>query len=284
MRKYINILKEKKFKKEKITMLTAYDYITAKIIDESSIDIILVGDSYGMVKLGYETTLPVTLEEMLVVSKAVSRGIENSILVVDMPFLSCNGTVSESIHNCGRVLKETKAQGVKIESSFNNIELIKKIVEADIPVMGHIGLTPQSIYKLGGYKIQGKTAEDARKILDLAYALEAAGVFAVVLEGITEETAKVITEKLSIPTIGIGAGKYCDGQVLVIDDILGMNKDFVPKHTKVYANLYGIIKKAVDSYKKDVEQNKFPKNINSTKMDENEFKKFLIDVELGDEK
>ncbi len=283
MKKYINILKEKKKKNEKITMLTAYDYPTAKIIDESDIDIILVGDSYGMVKLGYDTTIPVTLEEILIISKAVSRAINNSILVVDMPFLSCNVSVEESIKNAGLILKETRAQGVKIESSFNNIDLIKRVVDADIPVMGHIGITPQAVYKLGGYKIQGKTADAAEKILKLADELTNAGIFSVVLEGITEEIAKIITNKISIPTIGIGAGKFCDGQVLVIDDLLGINKDFVPRHTKVYANMYDIIKNAVESYKKDVINNKFPCSDNITHIDENEFKKFLVEVDFGDE-
>ena len=277
--KYINSILEKKEKNEKITMLTAYDYPTAKILDEAEIDIILVGDSYGMVKLGYESTLPVTMNEMLIAAKAVSRAIKNSILIVDMPFLSYQTSNSDAIKNAGIILKESKAQGVKIE---NNPSLIKVLTDADIPVMGHIGLTPQSIYKLGGYKIQGKTSEDGEKILKLAIEIEKAGAFSIVLEGITSEVAKLITQKLKIPTIGIGAGPYCDGQVLVIDDLLGLNPDFIPRHTKVYANLYSIIKKSVLKYKEDVTKNKFPEKANYINMEENEAKKLLIEVEFDE--
>ncbi len=277
--KYINSILEKKEKNEKITMLTAYDYPTAKILDEAGIDIILVGDSYGMVKLGYESTLPVTMNEMLIAAKAVSRAIKNSILIVDMPFLSYQTSNSDAIKNAGIILKESKAQGVKIE---NNPSLIKVLTDADIPVMGHIGLTPQSIYKLGGYKIQGKTSEDGEKILKLAIEIEKAGAFSIVLEGITSEVAKLITQKLKIPTIGIGAGPYCDGQVLVIDDLLGLNPDFIPRHTKVYANLYSTIKESVLKYKEDVTKNKFPEKANYINMEENEAKKLLIEVEFDE--
>jgi len=272
--KYLNHLIEKKKKKEKITMLTAYDFFTAKLIDEAGIDMILVGDSYGMVKLGYETTLPVSMEEMLIATKSVSRGITNSILIADMPFLSYQSSEKDAIFNAARFLKETKAQGVKIESSEHNVSLIEKLVKLDIPIMGHIGLTPQAIYRMGGYKIQGKTAESAKKLYSLAKSLEDAGVFALVLEGMTSECAKKITEDLRIPTIGIGAGPFCDGQVLVFDDMVGLNNKFVPKHSKKYANLWKIMKEAVLSFKKDVEDVRFPSKENSFFMPEEELKLF----------
>ncbi len=260
--KYIGNLKGKKAKKEKIVMLTAYDAITARILDEIGIDIILVGDSYGMVKLGYETTLPVTMEEMLIITKAVSRGVKNSIVIADMPFLSFHISVEDAIKNAGIFLRETKSQGVKIESHEENLKIIENIIKADIPVMGHIGLTPQSIYRLGGYKIQGRTEESAKKLLKLAKTLEDIGCFAIVLEGIIADVAAEITESLKIPTIGIGAGPHCDGQVLVLDDLLGMNPEFTPKHTKKYANLYEIIKNAVKNFQNDVIKGKFPEKSN----------------------
>ncbi len=272
--KYISCLKEKKAKHEKIVMLTAYDVITAKILDKIGIDVILVGDSYGMVKLGYENTLPVTMDEMLIITKAVSRGVNESIIIADMPFLSFHISNDDAVRNAGIFLKETKAQGVKIESYEGNLELIKKIIKADIPVMGHIGITPQSIYRLGGYKIQGKTAESAKKLFNLAKNLEDIGCFAIVLEGIVSEVSQKITESLKIPTIGIGAGPYCDGQVLVIDDLLGLNPDFIPKHTKRYADLYNMIRESVLNFKKDVVSGKFPEEVNYSKMAPEELKKF----------
>lgn len=256
--KYIRYLQEKKNRKEKIVMLTAYDTITARILDEAGIDVILVGDSYGMVKLGYETTLPVTMEEMLIITKAVSRAVKNSIIIADMPFLSFHTSIEDAIKNAGIFLKETKSQGVKIESSEKNLQTIESIIKVDIPVMGHIGLTPQSIYRLGGYKIQGRTEESAKKLLKLAKTLEDIGCFAIVLEGIIAEVAAEITDALKIPTIGIGAGPYCDGQVLVLDDLLGMNPEFIPKHTKKYANLYETIKNAVKNFRDEVVSGKFP--------------------------
>ena len=261
-------------KKEKISMLTAYDHASAKIIDRAGIDIILVGDSCGMVKLGYKTTLPVTMEEMLVASKAVSRAVKDSILIIDMPFLSYQTSERDAILNAGIFLKETNAQAVKIESLESNVDLIERLVKLDIPVMGHIGLTPQSINKLGGYIIQGKDAVEAKKLYLLAKRLEQAGACSLVLEGMTSECAKKITNDIHIPTIGIGAGPYCDGQVLVLDDLLGMNPDFCPKHNKKYADMYNIIKKAVSDYKIDVEAKKFPTDKNYIKMDKKELKKF----------
>lgn len=272
--KYLKNLIEKKEKKEKISMLTAYDYVSAKIIDEAGIDIILVGDSYGMVKLGYNTTLPVSMQEMLIISKAVSRAVNESILIIDMPFLSYQTSERDAIFNAGLFLKETKAQAVKIECLESNVELIEKLVKLEIPVMGHIGLTPQSINRFGGYFIQGKDAVSAGKLFHLAKMLEQAGICSLVLEGMTAECACKITEELAIPTIGIGSGPYCDGQVLVSDDLLGMNPSFNPRHNKKYAGLYDIIKKAVMSFKSDVESVKFPENKNYIKMDPKELEKF----------
>ncbi len=265
---------EKKQKNEKISMLTAYDYISAKIVDEAGIDIILVGDSYGMVKLGYRTTLPVTMEEMLIVSKAVSRSVKESILIIDMPFLSYQASQRDAVLNTGKFLKETNAQAVKIESLDSNVVLIEKLVKLDIPVMGHIGLTPQSINKLGGYMVQGQDAISAKKLYLLAKRLEAAGACSLVLEGMTSECAGKITEDINIPTIGIGAGPYCDGQVLVLDDLLGMNPAFNPKHNKKYADLYNIMKKAVSDYRSDIKALKFPADKNYIKMDKKELKKY----------
>lgn len=260
--KYLKNLQEKKEKGEKIVMLTAYDAITARILEEVGIDAILVGDSYGMVKLGYPNTLPVTFEEMLIVTKAVSNGVKETIIIADMPFLSFHISKEDAIKNAGLFLKETKAQAVKIESTENNLSIIESVIKADIPVMGHIGLTPQLIYKLGGYRIQGRDEKEAKRLIKLARQLEDSGCFAIVLEGIVAEVANEITKNLKIPTIGIGAGPFCDGQILVIDDLLGANPDFVPKHTKVYANLYKIIKDAVINFKNDVINSKFPEKQN----------------------
>ncbi len=268
--KYLNYLIEKKLKHEKITMLTAYDYPTARILDEVGIDSILVGDSYGNVKLGYANTLPVTMQEMLIIGKAVSRAVKNSILIMDMPFLSFQVSEADAIYNAGLFLKETGAQAVKIESLETNVDLIATIVKHQIPVMGHIGLTPQSIYQLGGYKIQGQDSESAIKIYRLAKSLEEVGVCSLVLEGMTAELSQKITEDIKIPTIGIGAGLECDGQVLVIDDLLGMNPEGAPKHSKKYANLYSTIKEAILQFKKDIENSKFPGSENYSLLKEKE--------------
>ncbi len=271
----IKDLLEKKEKKEKIIMLTAYDYPTARIAEDAGIDVILVGDSYGMVKLGYQTTLPVTMEEMLIATKAVSRAIKNSFLVADMPFLSYQTGAEEAIRNAGKFLKETLAKAVKIECTVSNLNIVKAVVDSDIPVMGHIGLTPQSIYRFSGYRVQGKFAENAEKLYRLALTLEKIGVFSIVLETIPSQLAKDITDSLKIPTIGIGAGPYCDGQVLVIDDLLGLNPDFLPRHAKKYVDLYSIIKQAMENFKKDVKVGNFPSKENYTQMSEEEYLKFL---------
>lgn len=268
--KYLNALQKKKTNHEKITALTAYDTVSARILDESGIDVILVGDTCGMVRLGYDNTIPVTMDEMLIITKAVSRGITNSILVADMPFLSYHISEKDSIKNAGIFLKETKSQAVKIESHENNINVVQALIKSEIPVIGHIGLTPQSIYRLGGYKVQGRSAEETDKLLSLAHKLEDCGVSAIVLELMTSECAQCITESLTIPTIGIGAGPHCDGQILVLDDMLGLFPDFVPRHVKQYASLYNQMKEAVTKYKRDVEKISFPEGDHYTTMETGE--------------
>lgn len=251
-------IRNKKKNNEIITMLTAYDYPTAAILDEVGIDIILVGDSLGMVILGYENTTEVTIEDMLHHVKAVSRGSKHSLIVADLPFLTYHTGKYEAVRNAGRLVQEGKANAVKLEGGTEVIKQTKAIINAGIPVMGHIGLTPQSINQLGGYYIQGKSEEKAKKLLEDAMALEEAGAFAIVLECIPTELAKLITEKVEIPTIGIGAGSDCDGQVLVTNDILNLYSNMVPKFVKQYANLQDEILKAASNYIRDVKQKAFP--------------------------
>lgn len=251
-------IRNKKKNNEIITMLTAYDYPTAAILDEAGIDIILVGDSLGMVILGYENTTEVTIEDMLHHVKAVSRGSKHSLIVADLPFLTYHTGKYEAVRNAGRLVQEGKANAVKLEGGTEVIKQTKAIINAGIPVMGHIGLTPQSINQLGGYYIQGKSEEKAKKLLEDAMALEEAGAFAIVLECIPTELAKLITEKVEIPTIGIGAGSDCDGQVLVTNDILNLYSNMVPKFVKQYANLQDEIMKAASNYIRDVKQKAFP--------------------------
>ncbi|ADG81102.1 3-methyl-2-oxobutanoate hydroxymethyltransferase [Thermincola potens] len=266
-------LKQKKQKGEKITMLTAYDYSTAKIFDEVGIDVLLVGDSLGMVVLGYESTLPVTMEDMLHHVQAVSRGTTNAMVVADMPFMSYHVSVGESVRNAGRFLQEAGANAVKLEGGREVADTVKAIIAAGIPVMGHLGLTPQSINQLGGYRVQGKDEAAARAIINNALALQDAGVFAIVLECVPAPLAKMVTERLDIPTIGIGAGKDCDGQVLVSHDILGLYSDLVPKMAKQYASLKPIIVDAVARYKKEVETGVFPAEEHSFQMAAEELNK-----------
>ena len=258
MRITISKLKGMKEKGEKIPMLTAYDYSTAKFLDEVGVPLILVGDSLGMVVLGYDSTIPVTMEEMLHHTKAVTRGAKNALVVGDMPFMTYHATPAEALHNAGRFLQEGGAQAVKLEGGEYMAETINYIVTRGIPVMGHLGLTPQSVYQIGGYKVVGKTPEAAKRLLQDAKALDEAGVFAIVLELVPAPVAKLITEEVSIPTIGIGAGKDCDGQVQVINDILGLYTEFVPKHAKQYAKLSEVIKNAVSSYVSEVQSGTFP--------------------------
>jgi 3-methyl-2-oxobutanoate hydroxymethyltransferase len=242
----------------KISMLTAYDYSMAKLLDEAGTDCLLVGDSLGMVILGYETTLQVTVDDMVHHCKAVARGTKSALITADMPFLSYHISAEDSIRNAGRLIQEGGANAVKLEGGIGVIDKIRAIVNAQIPVMGHLGLTPQSINMLGGYKVQGTSLEQAKKLIEEAVLLQEAGVFAVVLECVPEKLAKVISEKLEIPTIGIGAGKYCDGQVLVTQDMLGIYSDFKPKFVKQFANLGEIINKASKQYILEVQEQQFP--------------------------
>jgi 3-methyl-2-oxobutanoate hydroxymethyltransferase len=268
MRVTINELKEMKQRGEKIPMLTAYDYVTAKLIDEAGVPLILVGDSLGMVILGYESTIPVTMEEMLHHTKAVARGAKKALVVGDMPFMTYHTSVADALHNAACFIQQGGAQAVKLEGGERAAEIVKKIVECGIPVMGHIGLTPQSAYQLGGFRVQGKTPEAALQLLKDARALEQAGAFAIVLELVPAPLAKIITQQISIPTIGIGAGSFCDGQVQVISDLLGLYTEFVPKHAKQYAKLTAIISSAVADYLTEVREGSFPTSKESYTMDE----------------
>jgi 3-methyl-2-oxobutanoate hydroxymethyltransferase len=258
MRVTINQIREMKPKGDKIVMLTAYDYSTARLVDQAGIPLILVGDSLGMVVLGYESTIPVTMEEMLHHTKAVVRGTKQAMVIGDMPFMTYHISLEDALRNAARFIQEAGAQAVKLEGGVTVAEKVKRIVDCGIPVMGHIGLTPQSIHQFGGFKMQGKTPEAAARLLEDAKALEQAGAFAIVLETIPSDLGRLITDKISIPTIGIGAGPACDGQVQVINDILGSFSDFVPKHAKQYVKLTDIISKAVTQYRDEVKAGTFP--------------------------
>ncbi len=268
MRITINQVREMKEKGVKITMLTAYDYSTAKIVDEVGIPLILVGDSLGMVILGYETTIPVTLEDMLHHTKAVVRGTQQAMIVGDMPFMTYHISVEDAMRNAARFIQEAGAQAVKLEGGVTVAEKVKRIVECGIPVMGHIGLTPQSVHQLSGHRVQGRSPEAALRILEDAQALEEAGVFAMVLEAVPAPLAALITEKAGVPTIGIASGVGCDGQVQIINDILGSFTDFVPRHAKQYAQLADTIRDAVSRYYDEVTTGAFPTKKHSFKMDE----------------
>ena len=257
MKKSINDLTERKGGTP-ISMLTAYDYHTAMTIDEAGVDMILVGDSLGNVMLGYENTLAVTVEDMIHHGKAVCRGTKEAFVVIDMPFMSYQPSVEDAVRNAGRIMKETGCQAVKLEGGAEYADRIKAIVQAGIPVVAHIGLTPQSVNAFGGYKVQGKTLEKARKLLDDAKAVEEAGAFAVTLECVPEALAKMITEQSTILTIGIGASSSCDGQVLVYQDMLGYSDGFVPKFVKKYADLHSVMLEAFKQYKQDCEARTFP--------------------------
>ena len=268
MRITINQIKEMKQKGEKITMLTAYDYSTAKIVDEAGIPLILVGDSLGMVVLGYESTIPVTIDEMIHHTKAVVRGTKQAMIIGDMPFMTYHVSVDDALVNAARFIQEAGAQAVKLEGGVTVAEKVRRVVECGMPVMGHIGLTPQSIHQFGGFKVQGKTPEAAIRILEDAKALDCAGAFSIVLETVPTPLATLITQKIGIPTIGIGGGIGCDGQVQVINDILGSFADFIPKHAKRYANLTDIIRSAVTEYYNEVKGGIFPTDKQSFSMDE----------------
>lgn len=274
-RKKITPVDIQAMKKEgkKITMLTAYDYPMALLEDRAGLEIILVGDSLAMTVLGYENTVPVTMDEMIHHTKAVTRGAKYPLIISDMPFMSYNTSEREAILNAGRFMKEGGADAVKLEGGASVKEIVKAIVNAGIPVMGHIGLTPQTISMLGGFKVQGKDAEAAKKIIDDALSLEEAGAFSVLLEAIPAPIAKRITERLKIPTVGIGAGVHCDGQVLVVHDMLGLFDRFTPKFAKRYVNLSEHMLKAFEAYREEVLKGTFPTDQHSFHIDEKELSK-----------
>lgn len=253
-----SVIRTMKEKGEKITMLTAYDYSTAAVMDEAGVDMILIGDSLGMVVLGYDSTLPVTMEDMLHHTKAVSRAVERAMVIGDMPFMSYQASVEEAVRNAGRFMKEAGAHGIKLEGGRDVAETTRRIVAAGIPVMGHLGLTPQSVHQLGGYKVQGKDDTAAKRIMEDARILEEAGAFSLVLEVVPATLAAEISKSLKIPTIGIGGGVDCDGQVLVTNDMLGMFEKFTPKFVKKYTNLNAHMKEAFVQYFDEVKKGIFP--------------------------
>lgn len=268
-------LRRKKQRGEPITMLTAYDYPTALAMDQAGIDIILVGDSLGMVVLGYPNTLPVTMEDMLHHCRAVSRGARAALLVGDMPFMSYQTTPQDAVRNAGRFLQEAGMDAVKLEGGRERQGAIEAIIGAGIPVMGHIGLTPQSVNQLGGFRPQGKEATAARRLLEDALVLQEAGCFSIVLESLPTRLAALISQRLEIPTLGIGAGIGCDGQVLVTHDLLGLFDRFTPRFVKNYADLHGEMQRAFTEYIKDVESRSFPGEEHSIEMPEEEWQRFL---------
>jgi 3-methyl-2-oxobutanoate hydroxymethyltransferase len=249
--------------RRKIVCLTAYDYPSARLLDEAGVDVVLVGDSLGMVVLGYENTLPLTVDEMLHHTRAVRRGVRRALLVADMPYGSFHGDRNEAVRNAVRFVKEAGAEAVKVEGGERRMDLIAQLVEAEIPVMGHIGLTPQSMHAFGGFRVQGKTLEAADQLMRDARAVEAAGAFSVVLESIPREIAAQITSELRIPTIGIGAGPECDGQILVLHDMIGLSLGHMPKFTRRYANVGEAISQAVSAYAEDVREGRFPADAES---------------------
>jgi len=261
----IHDLLKKKAEKRKITMLTAYDYPFARIVDEAGIDGIIVGDSLAMVVQGIENTLPVTMDEMVYHTKIVARAVSNAIVIGDMPFMSYQASIEDAVRNAGRFLKEAGASAVKIEGGAEVAEHIRAMTKSDIPVMAHIGLTPQSIHRMGGYKIQGRTKEAAERLREEAHIAEDAGVFSLILEAIPAELAAQITEELTIPTIGIGAGPSCDGQVLVLHDVIGLFERFLPKFAKRYVNIKDEVLRAIKNYKEEVEKGVFPSDEHSFK-------------------
>ena len=272
----IREIAEMQVRGEKIPMVTAYDYTSARLADQAEIPLLLVGDSLGMVVLGYDSTIPVTMEDMLHHVKAVARGSQRAMVVVDLPFMSYQLDPSQALANAARLVQEGGAQAVKLEGGEKIARTVARIVDAGIPVMGHIGLTPQSVHALGGYRVQGRKQHEAAQLLKDAQALEEAGAFAVVLELIPAPLARLISERLSIPTIGIGAGDQCDGQVQVLHDILGLYTDFVPKHTKRYAFLAGTIQDALAQYVREVKEGSFPTEEQSFSMDQNILEELIL--------
>ena len=268
MKNTVITFRSAKEQNEKLTMLTAYDYSTAKLMDNAGINGLLVGDSLGMVCLGYEDTLSVTMEDMIHHTKAVARGAKNTLVVADLPFMSYQTSTYDAVVNAGRLIKEGRAQAVKLEGGLEVCDKIEAIVKASIPVMAHLGLTPQSINSFGGFKVQGKDEENARRLIDEAIAVEKAGAFAVVLECVPEKLARLISEKVSIPTIGIGAGAGCDGQILVYQDMLGMYSDFTPKFVKKYEELGVKMDAAFKKYIDEVRDGVFPAPENTFKIND----------------
>ena len=268
MKNTVLTLQKQKEEHDKIVMVTAYDYTTAKIMDEAGVNTILVGDSLGMVMLGYEDTLSVTMEDMIHHGAAVARGAKNALVVVDMPFMSYQTSVYDAVVNAGRLMKEGRANAVKLEGGVSVCPQIKAITDAGIPVMAHLGLTPQSINAFGGFKVQGKNEAAARKLIDDAKAVEEAGAFALVLECVPAKLAKIISEQLTIPTIGIGAGAGCDGQILVYQDMLGMFSDYTPKFVKRFAEVGSVMKEAFANYIKEVQAETYPAEEHTFKIDD----------------
>ena len=277
-RKKITIpdIRKKKEEGRKITLLTAYDYPSGRLIDEAGVDIILVGDSLAMTVLGYESTVPVTMDEMVHHAKAVKRGVEYALLVGDMPFMTYNIAEKETVRNAGRFIKEAGCGAVKIEGGLEMIDVVKTLVRAGIPVLGHIGLTPQTATQLGGFRVQGRDAKSAQRLIESAIALEKAGCFAVVLECVPDKLAGLITKTLKIPTIGIGAGPHCDGQALVTNDMIGLFDRFTPKFVKKYADLWPLLSNAFKRYREEVEGGKFPTEEHSFAMNGAELKKIKV--------
>lgn len=268
MKNTVTTFKDAKKQGKKLTMLTAYDYSTAKLFDEAGVDSMLVGDSLGMTMLGYDSTLPVTMEDMIHHTKAVVRGAKNALVVGDMPYMSYHLSVQQAVENAGRFIKEAGAQAVKLEGGAAFCPEIEAMTRASIPVVGHLGLTPQSINAFGGFKVQGKSEEAARKIIEDAQALEAAGAFAIVLECVPAKLAEIITAKVAVPTIGIGAGAGCDGQVLVYQDMLGMYDNFTPKFVRKFAEVGAMMKQGVQEYCAAVQDSSFPATEHTFKIDE----------------
>lgn len=275
----IRHIQDKKERAEPITMLTAYDYSSGLMVDRAGIDMILVGDSLAMVMLGLQSTVPVTMDEMLHHCRAVARGAPNAFLVGDMPFMSYQADLAQAVRNAGRFLKEGAMESIKLEGGQEVCPAAKAIVEAGIPVMGHIGLTPQSVSKLGGFRVQGKTADDAVRLLDDALALEAAGCYSIVLEAVPAPVAEAISRRLRIPTIGIGAGSGCDGQVLVYHDLLGLFDRFTPKFVKKYADLSHTIQEALRNYAEEVQMGQFPAEEHTYSIEDDELDLFLKRLE-----
>lgn len=264
----VDDIKGMKQRGEKVVMLTAYDYPSARLAEEAGVDMILVGDTLGMVILGYDSTLPVTMEDMVHHTRAAVRGSQRALVVGDMPFMSFQVSVEEAMRNAGRLMKETGCQAVKLEGGVHMAETVRRLVQIGIPVVGHIGLTPQSVNQLSGFKVQGRTPETAERLMDDAMALQQAGAFCIVLELIPTPLAKLISQRLRIPTIGIGAGAGCDGQVQVWHDLLSLYSAFVPKHAKQYAQIGDAIKAAVTQYAAEVRSGEFPTSKESFRMDE----------------